>query len=695
MRKIFLCIALTSLLGGCFGQLNTDPSLELSYTSFDATTGRIKGSSISTNDQIRFYLTTKLASGAKGDADEKTVYAYDVDLDGFNNLVLKKCYLPIGVGFYLLKNGEYTTLKGKPSGFDMSQLACESGDEHDFKILSGEGGSCRPEDASKGFTIRCTASAANKLRARVTTQIADLENGLEDVLRLRDGGFAEVDYQVEAAPIPTPSEGNTATIVDNHDVTEQIERQPFTVSFTAREWSSSLNVNPQDGGVDTAGNRIPNFSVTGPSDGNADAATITFVAEKPARCTAQTPCTYAWEKVANGVTSNNFQPSGHSEGPHVFTARNFSSGSQYWIKLKVTDAQGESAVRQALLHVFPAPAPEPEPLPTGEFHRLTFEVQLTGGFPEESGSDSGIQNQFSITCRIPGQSAMGIQTTCRPHSAAVNYHICTLECQDGAEISLIAQPEHHWKLTRWAGDCHGTALETTVHMDGDKTCRTEMQIKPQHPLTFVVSTDIPNQVGGVGVIRNAENEVEQYCSYSSTPCLRSVFEDDVFHFATRIQPMGHNDFSHFHRYQRQDGRWDVAIIGRWEGDCVGDGLIPPIYGTFTMPTRDARCEAVFVPRPRKTLFIELRGEGEVYAHARDNPESQPIGAVCTTAPRGRRNEVCNIIYYVDASFILDVSPAAGYRFSRWEGDCSGSADRSTFTMLNRDMTCRAVFEENE
>jgi len=201
-------------------------------------------------------------------------------------------------------------------------------------------------------------------------------------------------------------------------------------------------------------------------------------------------------------------------------------------------------------------------------------------------------------------------------------------------VTLSAQSANGFRFAGWATDCSGTSPETTVTVNGPRTCRANFQ-----PFTLAVS------VTGSGVVTSDPAGID--CGQT---CVFSPRTGDVALTAT---PATGWQF---------DG---------WGGDCAGAAR-----QTSIVMDADKSCAATFsqIPGLFFTLTVTTTGSGRVTS----SPGGIDCGADC-------------VELYADGTMVtLTAAPDPGFRFDGWSGDCSGP-DASAAVTMDTDRACGASF----
>jgi len=98
--------------------------------------------------------------------------------------------------------------------------------------------------------------------------------------------------------------------------------------------------------------------------------------------------------------------------------------------------------------------------------------------------------------------------------------------------------------------------------------------------------------------------------------------------------------------------WAFSIAG-WGGDCAGSG------GAATLVmTQNRNCTVAFAPE----LTVSIAGSGTI--------TSSPAGISCTSGNSG----ACGTTFLFGTAVTLMATPASGWVFAGWSGDCMGTGD---------------------
>jgi NOL1/NOP2/fmu family ribosome biogenesis protein len=241
--------------------------------------------------------------------------------------------------------------------------------------------------------------------------------------------------------------------------------------------------------------------------------------------------------------------------------------------------------------------------------------------------------------RLPNSLAVTLigQGTVTSNPAGIN---CPGDCDQqypsGTIATLSATPVVGWAFTGWSGDCAGTVSSFPVTMDAAKAC-TATFTQLSHALN--VSVNGQGTVGSspTGIACPADC-TETYLSGTSVTLTAAP-----------------------------SGGW--AFSG-WSGNCTGTSPTASL-------TMDAvkSCTATFTQLPN-SLSVTVVGQGTV--------ASNPAGINCPGD--------CGEPYPPGTLVTLTATPSAGWAFSAWSGDCTGTNPTIPVT-LNTAKACTATFTQ--
>jgi len=199
-------------------------------------------------------------------------------------------------------------------------------------------------------------------------------------------------------------------------------------------------------------------------------------------------------------------------------------------------------------------------------------------------------------------------------------------------VALTAQASPGWVFTGWSGDCTGTNSFFQITVNAFKSCTANFS--PVYPVNVAVN--------GQGTVVSNPPGINCPGDCSELYVVNSVIT------LTANPAVG----------------W--AFAG-WSGDC--SGATPSTQVTVTSAKN---CTANF--GLARDLNVIINGEGSV--------TSDPAGINCPTD--------CSGSYLNNTAVMLTATPASGWVFDFWSGDCSG-VNPSTSVVLSADKTCAANF----
>ncbi|NKI34776.1 hypothetical protein HFP89_06315 [Wenzhouxiangella sp. XN79A] len=211
---------------------------------------------------------------------------------------------------------------------------------------------------------------------------------------------------------------------------------------------------------------------------------------------------------------------------------------------------------------------------------------------------------------------------------------CSAEFPSGTEVTLTATPSAGFAFDSWSGDCSGDG-PCTISMDGPRAVTAD----------FIAVNPLDVTVSGPGSVTSTPPGIDcpaTSCSAAFLPAEKVVLQAQPDPGAT--------------------------FVG-WAGDCSGTG---PCVVSMESPRQ---VTATFTAPPSLfTLDVAITGSGSVTSV---NPPIDCPG-ICSTD-------------YVSGTVVeLVATPAPGWVFDRWEGDCSGSG--ACVVTMNGNRSVTAVFE---
>ncbi|MDR2013743.1 MAG: InlB B-repeat-containing protein, partial [Rhodanobacter sp.] len=227
---------------------------------------------------------------------------------------------------------------------------------------------------------------------------------------------------------------------------------------------------------------------------------------------------------------------------------------------------------------------------------------------------------------------------------------CKGTYNSGTSVTLTATADTGYGFTSWSGDCTGTGTTATVTMSADHSCTATFTALP--PTTYALT--VTASAGG-SVSDNQTPKQISACTSSGGTC-KSAYNSGTSVTLTATADTGYSFTS-------------------WSGDCSGSGTT----ATVTM-SADHSCTATFTALPPTThaLTVVASAGGSV-------SDNQSKISACTSS-----GGACNGSYTAGTSVILTATASAGYSFTGWSGDCTGTSTTATVTM-SADHSCTATF----
>jgi hypothetical protein len=247
---------------------------------------------------------------------------------------------------------------------------------------------------------------------------------------------------------------------------------------------------------------------------------------------------------------------------------------------------------------------------------------LTVATPTDSGTPQwGTQNAGMDTCTksftLRVDTAGAGTGTVNSSPAGIGCGAwCTDSFASGTSVTLTATPDPDSTFTGWSGDCSGTGA-CTVTMSQARTVTANFTIRTE---TLAVS----ESGTGTGTVTSSPAGINCGATCSSS------YSYGTFVTLTAIPSPGTG-----------------SAFSGWSGACSGTGACSvPMYGT-TFVTANFN-------RPVEFLVMNADGQGTVTA--------SPPGKTCG-------NCLLKVLYGTNVT--LTATPAPGWLFARWLGDCSG------------------------
>jgi uncharacterized repeat protein (TIGR02543 family) len=278
---------------------------------------------------------------------------------------------------------------------------------------------------------------------------------------------------------------------------------------------------------------------------------------------------------------------------------------------------------------------------------------------------------------------------------------CGTTCADiyssGSNAELTATPADGWQFSKWSGDCSGTVSTVTVTMNAAKNCTatfipktytvtptagsgglinpSSATINHGETTTFTVTPNngynIASVTGCNGTLSGntyTTDPITDDCQISAAFSLKTYSVSANAHTGGSISPslrtVNHGETTTF-TITPANGYNTASVTG-----CNGT-LSSNTYTTGTI-TGACSVSAAFTEVFSPVLNINKTGSGTVSG----------TGIDCGTD--------CSESYTSVTPVTLLATPASGWIFSGWSGDCSGTNASTTVTM-DAAKTCNALF----
>ncbi len=222
---------------------------------------------------------------------------------------------------------------------------------------------------------------------------------------------------------------------------------------------------------------------------------------------------------------------------------------------------------------------------------------------------------------------------------------CSVTYGSATSVTLTAAPSSGYSFTSWGGSCSGTSTTATVAVDGIKNCTaTFTAVSTTYRLN--VTTPTGGTVTGGGISCGTSGTGTCSATYSAATTVTLTAAPDT-------------DYS----------------FTSWGGSCSGTGT------TTTVTVNGVKtCTATFTSGlptgPPYTMTISPAPTGGTVTGA---------GLNCGTG-----GSVCSYTAPASMPYGMQATPASGYTFTGWTGNCSGT-NPSLYILLAGARTCSAVF----
>ncbi|MDR2012016.1 MAG: InlB B-repeat-containing protein [Rhodanobacter sp.] len=215
---------------------------------------------------------------------------------------------------------------------------------------------------------------------------------------------------------------------------------------------------------------------------------------------------------------------------------------------------------------------------------------------------------------------------------------CSGTYATGTTVTLTATADAGYTFSKWSGDCSGTTSTTQVIMSATRSCTAEfVPVAATYTLSVAVT--------GNGSVSDNQSTITA-CTTAGGAACSGTYATGTTVTLTATADAGYT-------------------FSKWSGDCSGTTSTTQV--TMSVPHN---CTAEFVPvAATYTLSVTVTGNGSV-------SDKQSTITACTTAG----GAACSGTYASGTTVTLTATEDAGYTFSKWSGDCSGTASTTQVTM---------------
>ena len=276
--------------------------------------------------------------------------------------------------------------------------------------------------------------------------------------------------------------------------------------------------------------------------------------------------------------------------------------------------------------------------------------------------------------------------------------------QHGERVTINAQPSADYTFVRWEGDCSGSG-SCTVVLNGNKSVTAvfaaeEPILDPAYSqwMMFVKAEVYENYDAYVPQISDFGpfNRYVDDGNFLIRIAGGSIYENSVVGFRTWL-------------YHKGRGSYRVGITGddgvalNANGEFIagrGNAEDHANYGTLVLNSGWNKIEALVYNGPTDvelSLDPMLSTFGVIDANAYDRAPVPTLGTTLTTAasPAGGGSVSPSVTQTREygSSVTVNATPSAGYKFTGWSGDCSGTGD--CHLVMDGDKSVTAVFAAEE
>ena len=221
---------------------------------------------------------------------------------------------------------------------------------------------------------------------------------------------------------------------------------------------------------------------------------------------------------------------------------------------------------------------------------------------------------------------------------------CTRSFTQGAAVTLTATADSGYRFERWGGACSGSAASCSLSMTDEKSVTATFT--PVAPAAYALTVSH----GGHGRVSSAPAGIDCGAVCSSS------FEAGTSVVLTAEPEAGY-------------------LLAGWGGQCSGTSPTCPVVMNGA---RSVSATFAAVPVDQATLQVNKTGMGTLVS----SPAGIDCGPACSAA---------SAAFERSRSVTLNATPAEGYSFTGWGGDCAGAGPCTVTMEVDRSVT--GIFEQ--
>jgi xyloglucan-specific exo-beta-1,4-glucanase len=266
----------------------------------------------------------------------------------------------------------------------------------------------------------------------------------------------------------------------------------------------------------------------------------------------------------------------------------------------------------------------------------------------------------------------------------------------GSTATLTATPAAGYTFTGWSGDATGSTLSITVTMNSNKNVTANFQVQSnatKYTLVTAASPSAGGSISGAGTY-NAGS----VATLTATPAAGYTFtgwSGDATGSALSITVTMNSNKSVTANFQVQSNATKYTLVttaspsaggsisgaGTYDAGSVATLTATPAAGyTFTGWSGDATGSAT-------TVTVTMNGNKNVTANFQLQSNTTKYTLTTTSSPSDGGSISGGGTYDAGSIATLTATPAAGYTFTGWSGDVTGTAASTTVTMnSNKNVT---------